>query len=304
MAQQPQTLGDVYNAAGQTYGLSPSLLYAIGTVESGNSTAPVTSSAGAQGIQQVMPSSAPGAGDLQDPSTNIYNSAKILSQFVKQYGGDSAKALMAYNAGTDQSKWNPGYVAKVAAAQQAFTKKFSQGQKPMASQPSAPQDLGGDFPDIPDSTPQAAPAAPAGQTSMIPGDTFPDIPPEGSNVTNPHTGLPMGMSAQGLAEANAGVAAGAVDFSAPPIRAVAYGHDALMRLMHLPSGQWGPAVDAKLAQVQAANAPLANTSEGNAARALTNLAPAALGGAGAEALVGGLGRAAGWIGDAAENLPA
>ena len=183
-AATPPTLGDVYNAAGKQYGVSPSLLYAIGTVESGNSLKPVTSTAGAQGIQQVEPTSAPGAGNLQDPTTNIYNSAKILSQFVKQYG-DGAKALMAYNAGTNESKWNPAYVAKVAAAQSDFVKKFPKGaQTVAAAAPQADTDTGDEYPALPDiSAPAgqaqaAAPTAPpaAAAASSDTGDEYPALP--------------------------------------------------------------------------------------------------------------------------------
>jgi hypothetical protein len=60
-----------------------------------------TSSAGAQGIAQIMPATARGWGvDPNDPHAALAAAAGAMTKYIKSYGGDYAKALAAYNAGT------------------------------------------------------------------------------------------------------------------------------------------------------------------------------------------------------------
>lgn len=129
-----QDLGPVYNEAGQAWGVAPSLLYAMGGVESNHSLTPITSSAGAQGMQQFEPSTAQSMGvtDPQDPVQSVWASAKLMSQLMKQYGGNTSEALQAYNAGSDRTKWNPDYATRVAQQQQALFAQPNGGQQPVA----------------------------------------------------------------------------------------------------------------------------------------------------------------------------
>jgi soluble lytic murein transglycosylase-like protein len=89
----------------QQYGVDPSLALAVANQESGgqqyNSSGGVlTSSAGAQGIFQLMPSTAAGLGvDPTDPVQNIQGGIEYLSQMLSQFGGNVQLALAAYNAG-------------------------------------------------------------------------------------------------------------------------------------------------------------------------------------------------------------
>jgi soluble lytic murein transglycosylase-like protein len=58
------------------------------------------SPAGAIGIAQFEPATAAGLGiDPNDPIASLKAAAGLMANYVRQYGGDYAKALAAYNAG-------------------------------------------------------------------------------------------------------------------------------------------------------------------------------------------------------------
>lgn len=59
------------------------------------------SPAGAIGIAQFIPSTAAGLGiNPYDPVQALRGAAKLMASYARQYGGDYAKALAAYNAGS------------------------------------------------------------------------------------------------------------------------------------------------------------------------------------------------------------
>jgi soluble lytic murein transglycosylase-like protein len=92
-------------AAATKYGIDPALLKGLIRQES-NFNASARSGAGAQGLTQLMPSTASSLGvDPSDPAQAIDGGAKYLKQQLDRFGGDPSKALAAYNAG-------PGAVAK------------------------------------------------------------------------------------------------------------------------------------------------------------------------------------------------
>jgi hypothetical protein len=94
----------------------PSLVSALVNTESGgnqygNSGAILTSSAGAQGLFQLMPATAAGLNvDPTTPAGNIQGGLTLLQQLYNQYG-DWTQALEAYNEGS-------GNLAKQVAAGQ------------------------------------------------------------------------------------------------------------------------------------------------------------------------------------------
>lgn len=81
--------------------VSPALVLAVMAVESAGDVTAV-SSAGAQGLMQLMPDTADAVGitDPFDATQNITGGAEVLARLLAQYDGDAVLALAAYNAGT------------------------------------------------------------------------------------------------------------------------------------------------------------------------------------------------------------
>jgi soluble lytic murein transglycosylase-like protein len=96
-----ESLDSIFVEAGNTYQVSPILLKAIATQESGLQNG-LTSSAGAEGIMQLMPATARGLGvtDSMDVYQNIMGGAKLISSNLSKYSGNLDLALAAYNAGS------------------------------------------------------------------------------------------------------------------------------------------------------------------------------------------------------------
>jgi soluble lytic murein transglycosylase-like protein len=82
------------------YGINPSLLYGLIEQESGFDPA-ARSSAGALGLTQLMPGTAAslGVSEPLNPTEAIAGGARFLAQLLGQFGGNTADALAAYNAG-------------------------------------------------------------------------------------------------------------------------------------------------------------------------------------------------------------
>lgn len=90
-----------FEEAARTYGVDVNLLKAIAHTES-NFNPNATSSAGAMGVMQLMPSTAKSLGikDAYNARDNIMGGAKVISQHLSRYNGDVSLALAAYNAGS------------------------------------------------------------------------------------------------------------------------------------------------------------------------------------------------------------
>ncbi len=91
--------GDLFVRAGNRYGVSPKLLAAVAKVESGYNPNAV-SPAGAQGLMQIMPSTAKGLGvrNSFDPEQAVNGAAKLLARNLREFKSVPL-ALAAYNAG-------------------------------------------------------------------------------------------------------------------------------------------------------------------------------------------------------------
>jgi cell wall-associated NlpC family hydrolase len=101
----PADLTSLFESASAQYNVPASLLAAVAKQESGYD-ANAVSSAGAQGIMQLMPSTASGLGvNAFDPAQAIGGAAQLLSGYLQQYNGSVPLTLAAYNAG-------PGAVAQ------------------------------------------------------------------------------------------------------------------------------------------------------------------------------------------------
>jgi hypothetical protein len=99
-AASPDGLRELAIETARRHGLDPDLVLAVVAVESGFRPDAV-SRKGAQGLMQLMPSTARslGVADAFDPAANLDGGTRHLHALIRQYGGDLRRALAAYNAG-------------------------------------------------------------------------------------------------------------------------------------------------------------------------------------------------------------
>ena len=113
------------------HGVSVDLVRAV--VEAESSYDPdAVSPAGAQGLMQLMPTTAAwlGVADPLDPRQNVFGGVKYLSRLLDRFGGDVALSVAAYNAGPAKVaryggippyRETRGYVARIRKAMAAST---------------------------------------------------------------------------------------------------------------------------------------------------------------------------------------
>ncbi|MGR1583366.1 lytic transglycosylase domain-containing protein [Thalassobius sp. S69A] len=114
-------LRDLASSYAAQYGVDPQLFQRLISQESAwnpNAVSPV----GAEGLAQIMPETArdPGFGvapvsDRRDPDESLRFGAEYLSKMLERYGGDTARALVAYNWGAGNADRWDGDLASLPA---------------------------------------------------------------------------------------------------------------------------------------------------------------------------------------------
>jgi soluble lytic murein transglycosylase-like protein len=133
---------DIVNSASATYHLDPDLVNSVIHAESGFNSRAI-SPKGAQGLMQLMPSTAGqlGVANAFDPKANVGGGTQYLRQLLEQYNFDLVKALAAYNAGpqrVDKYRGVPPYRetrAYVARIVREYNKKKDAEEKQAARKP-------------------------------------------------------------------------------------------------------------------------------------------------------------------------
>ena len=145
----------IIDEAASEFGVDPDFVRAVIKQESGWKPRSV-SSAGAQGLMQLMPQTARGLGvtDSFDIRQNIRGGTKLLGQLLQRYDGEMERALVAYNAGSaradqDRSKW-PKETKRYVPAVLSHYKNIKQGKDkgqsipaPAPAQPRGPAMMNG-----------------------------------------------------------------------------------------------------------------------------------------------------------------
>ena len=89
----------------ESYGIDPSVIFAIAYRESSYNPASIGDNGAALGLMQIQPRWHSdrmvrlGCSDLLDPYQNVIVGTDYLAEQLARYGGDISKALVAYNAG-------------------------------------------------------------------------------------------------------------------------------------------------------------------------------------------------------------
>jgi len=152
-------LNQVVNSASAAYHLDPDLVNSVIHAESGFNARAI-SPKGAQGLMQLMPSTANelGVNNAFNPQQNVGGGSRYLRELLERYNFDLVKALAAYNAGPERVDQYHGvppfretraYVAriikdynrKVAAQEKAEAharkQAVTQSAKPASAKPAA-----------------------------------------------------------------------------------------------------------------------------------------------------------------------
>ncbi len=105
-------LAKMIGTAAQEHQVDPALLREVAKTESAFYPCAV-SSAGAQGLMQLMPGTAADLAvrDPYDPQESLAAGAKLLKQLLERYNGSIALALSAYNAGAGRVDRSAGIPA-------------------------------------------------------------------------------------------------------------------------------------------------------------------------------------------------
>jgi soluble lytic murein transglycosylase-like protein len=124
-ALAPGEIQSLVNAASARNDVSPSLLNAIVMAESAGDPSAI-STAGAQGLMQLMPGTAAGCGisNAFDPEQNVDCGSRYLHELLERYNNNIELAVAAYNAGpgaVDQYHGVPPYAETRAYVSRVLT---------------------------------------------------------------------------------------------------------------------------------------------------------------------------------------
>lgn len=109
---------DLIHRTARAHGIDPDLVKAVIRVES-NFDARAVSRKGAQGLMQLMPTTAAehAVGDAFDPAQNIDGGVRYLRRLLDLFNGDLRLALAGYNAG-ENAVWRYGGLPPYRETQQ------------------------------------------------------------------------------------------------------------------------------------------------------------------------------------------
>lgn len=116
---------DAVENASEKYGVDKKLILSVIKQESGFDKNAV-SGAGAEGLMQLMPSTAKelGVSDPFNAQENVDGGTKYLSELLNMYGNNKELALASYNAGPNAVKNAGGDAAKLPYETQNYVKSI------------------------------------------------------------------------------------------------------------------------------------------------------------------------------------
>jgi hypothetical protein len=155
----------IFQAAGQQYGVDPTILRAIAMKESSMNPTAVNPASGASGLMGFTPATAKSYGiNPLDPQQAIPAAAKMFAENLQRFNGNVDDAVAAHFAGPNQKLWGPktsqyvdqvsGIFGQMKQGAPAAAQEAPQGADPVLAMAQSIQKGGS-----PSAAPSAAPTA-------------------------------------------------------------------------------------------------------------------------------------------------